>query len=146
MSLVLERLYQFSQQYTAETDCSSSSVVSPPSHLLQLIRCHTNPSILISLLTSSRYLEMQLKHRLLTAESNHEESPLESLILTQYEPTPAQSTDHTTSYNGEEKYTNSVVSYECNNEDLVHGGYGFEKEGLSNSLDQSNLIITRYGL
>jgi hypothetical protein len=74
---------------------------------------------------------MQLKQRLLTGASPHEEgSPLESLILTQYEPTNCTGIS---SNKEKEKCTNSVVSYECNNEDLVHGGYGFEKEGWDNS-------------
>ena len=77
-------------------------------------------------LSTTRYLEIQLKHRLLTAGNSPEDSPLDSLILTQYERIEEQtSTSHL------DKKCPEAMDDQCRNEDMIHGGYGLEesKEG-----------------
>lgn len=119
--VVLEKLYQIYQGRISKTP-SNISIVSSPSNLLQIIRFYPPSSFLIP----TRYLEIQLKHRLLTAGNSPEDSPLDSLILTQYERIEEQ-----TSGSHLDKKCPEAMDDQCQNEDMIHGGYGLEesKEG-----------------
>jgi hypothetical protein len=84
----------------------------------------------------------------LTGNSPHEDSPLDSLILTQYE----RNDETTSSEFNQDKGTKLVVD-ECQNEDMVEGGYGLEesKEGLYEfyfviSIIQRCIMISTIGI